>query len=76
VCIYNWLNAYYRGIHVSRWSFWGSSVAVGFSIPILIVDLIEGNHIKTSSPLDSIAFIIFGLLTSIGLGFLAEKRRR
>ncbi len=73
--LFNWLNAYHRGINAGRWSFWGWSVAVGFSIPTFILDLLDLNHMKPLSPLDDIVIIIFGLLTGTGLGFLAERRR-
>jgi magnesium-transporting ATPase (P-type) len=70
-----WISNYYRrGNSPGRWWFWAYSVIVGFSIPGVIEDIFHVNHVKTLSPLCENALLSFGLLTTIGLGFLAQRR--
>ncbi|MEH2171140.1 MAG: hypothetical protein V7K41_31695 [Nostoc sp.] len=74
--IFVWISTYYRrGNDPGRWWFWVYSVVVGFSIPGVIQDLLHVNHVKTLSPLVENALLSFGFLTTIGLGFLAQRRR-
>ncbi|WP_221643477.1 hypothetical protein [Nostoc sp. UCD121] len=70
-----WISNYSRrGNGPGRWWFWVYSVIVGFSIPGVIEDILHVNHVMTLSPLCENALLSFGLLTAIGLGFIAQRR--
>ena len=70
-----WISNYYRrGNQPGRWWFWAYSIIVGFSIPGVIEDILHVNHVRTLSSLWENVLLSFGLLTAIGLGFLAQKR--
>ncbi|MBH8572544.1 hypothetical protein I8752_05720 [Nostocaceae cyanobacterium CENA369] len=75
-CILLWISNYYsRNVLGRRWRFWLCSVIVGFNIPSVIGDILHINHVRTLSPLWENTLLSFGLLTTIGLGFLAQRGR-